>query len=142
MAKPLLRVRPVVLVIDDDADARVIFRHHLSVKGCRVLTARHGALGIAKAVRYHPDVIVLDLAMPQLDGWSVARRLRRRPATADIPIIAVSAVPVSRVSAHAAGCDVFVAKPCPPELLWCEIQLVLHDPARPRFHADGALPFP
>lgn len=122
-----LRGRPVVLVVDDDLDARTIYGLYLRTKGCRVLTAADGEIGIAKAIRHRPDVIVMDLAMPKLDGWDATRRLKRRRTTARIPIIALSAVQMARDSARAAGCDAYLAKPCLPELLWCEIQVVLQD---------------
>lgn len=123
----VLHERPVVLVVDDDPDAQAIYKMYLRARGCRVLTASNGALGVTKAFRYRPDVIVMDLAMPKLDGWTAARRLKRRRTTARIPIIALSAVPTARGSARAAGCDAYLAKPCLPALLWCEIRVVLHD---------------
>ena len=67
----------------------------------------------------------MDLAMPRLDGFGATAILKRTPATSAIPIIALSAVPLSRSEARERGCDGFLAKPCLPELLWCEIQLFL-----------------
>jgi CheY-like chemotaxis protein len=122
-----LNARPLVLVVDDDIDVRLIYRTYLRAQGCRVLTARDGKHGAAKALRFKPDVIVMDLAMPRLDGWAATRLLRQQKATADTPIIAVSAVSMARDSARAAGCDAYIAKPCLPELLWWEIRLVLQD---------------
>jgi CheY-like chemotaxis protein len=123
----LLHRRPVVLVVDDDKDARTIYALYLRKKGCRVLTAADGLAAIVRALRHRPDVIVMDLAMPRLDGWAATRRLRARRATAETPIIALSAVARGREGAHAAGCNAFLAKPCLPELLWCEIRVILHD---------------
>jgi CheY-like chemotaxis protein len=123
----LLHLRPVVLVVDDDRDARAIYGLYLRAKGCRVVTAPDGMAAITRAVRHRPDVIIMDLAMPRLDGWAATRRLKRRRVTAGTPIIALSAVDCARDSARAAGCDAFLAKPCLPELLWCEIRVVLHD---------------
>ena len=122
-----MRTHPVVLVAGDDAAARMIYRMYLRTRGCRVLTARDGALAVSKAIRYRPDVIVMDLVMPRLDGWAAARQLKNRRATARIPIIAVSAVLSARDSARAAGCDAYLAKPCLPELLWCEIRVILYE---------------
>ena len=120
------RSRPVVLVVDDDLDARLIYRHYLTVMGCQVYTARDGLIGVQVAKRRKPDVIVMDLAMPRLDGWAATTELKHSPITRSIPIIVLSAVPTSRSEARAAGCDGFLAKPCLPELLWCEIRLLLN----------------
>ena len=118
--------RPVVLVVDDDLDARLIFRHYLTVKGCHVYTARDGSIGVEMARRKRPDVIVMDLAMPRLNGWAATAELKQSPLTRGIPIIIVSAVPTSAGEARAAGCDGLLAKPCLPELLWLEIRLLLY----------------
>ncbi len=112
-------------MVDDDLDARQIYRHYLTVMGCHVYTARNGHVGVEIAKRRKPDVIVMDLAMPRLDGWAATAELKESPVTCAIPIIAVSAVPTSRTEARAAGCDGFLAKPCLPELLWLEIRLLL-----------------
>jgi len=115
-----------VLVVDDDRDARAMYRLYLMHAGCKVRTARDGHAAIAKANNWTPDVIVMDLAMPRLDGWTASRWLKSSPATAHIPIIALSAAPVAREDARAAGCDGFLAKPCQPDRLWWEIRALLH----------------
>ncbi len=95
--------------------------------GCRVLTAADGRMAVRKAVASIPDVVIMDLAMPYLDGWEATRILKRRVATRRIPIIAMSAVSSARDSARAVGCDAYLAKPCLPELVWWEIRVVLQD---------------
>jgi two-component system, cell cycle response regulator DivK len=120
------RSRPVVLVVDDDLDARLIYRRYLTVKGCHVYTARDGSMGVEIARRRKPDLIVMDLAMPRLNGWAAAAELKQSPQTRAIPILILSAVPTSPHEARAAGCAGYLAKPCLPELLWLEIQLLLH----------------
>ena len=117
--------RPVVLVVDDDLDARLIYRHYLTVMGCHVYTARNGLVGVEMAKRRKPDVIVMDLAMPRLNGWAATAELKQSLATREIPIIVLTAVPSSRNDAHAAGCNGFLAKPCLPEMLWAEIRMLL-----------------
>jgi two-component system, cell cycle response regulator DivK len=92
-----------------------------------VRTARDGRRAIDKAHAYVPDVIVMDLVMPHFDGWTASKWLKESPATAHIPIIALSAMPMSRQTAHAAGCDAFIAKPCQPDLLWWEIRALLNN---------------
>ena len=94
--------------------------------GCRVYTAPDGSSAIQKARRRHPDVIVMALAMPRLDGWAAIARLKGEADTRDIPIIVLSAVQISRNSARAAGCDGYLAKPCLPELRWWEIRAMLN----------------
>ena len=120
------RSRPVVLVVDDDLDARLIYRRYLTVKGCHVYTARDGSMGVEIARRRKPDLIVMDLAMPRLNGWAATAELKQSPQTRAIPILIVSAVPTSPHEARTAGWAGYLAKPCLPELLWLEIQLLLH----------------
>jgi two-component system cell cycle response regulator DivK len=115
-----------VLVVDEDRDARAMYRMYLTHAGCKVRTARGGHAAITKANAWTPDVIVMDLAMPGLDGWTASKWLKSSPATAHIPIIALSALPRAREGARAAGCDGFLAKPCQPDLLWWEIRALLH----------------
>jgi CheY-like chemotaxis protein len=114
--------RPLVLVVDDDRDARAIYRGYLRAMGCRVVTARDGNAAIDRAILRRPDVIVMDLALPHMDGLSATRHLRRQKITRRVPIIALTALPMSRESARRAGCDAFLAKPCLPELLWWEVR--------------------
>ena len=83
-------------------------------------------VAITKANNWTPDVIVMDLAMPRLDGWSASKSLKSSPATAHIPIIALSAASEAREGARACGCDGFLAKPCQPDLLWWEIRALLN----------------
>jgi len=121
--------RPVVLVVDDDADARVIFSTYLRAMGCDVFTANDGRIAVEKATELLPDLIVMDLAMPGVDGWEAIRRLHESSWTRRIPIVAVSAVPVSRTTAFEAGCDAYLAKPCEPPVLWSQIRALLRLPA-------------
>lgn len=114
-----------VLVVDDDRDARAIYSMYLRAMGCTVYTAANGALGIEQATARVPRVIVLDLAMPTMDGWEAAQRLKQSRTTRHIPIIALTAQPGARESARISGCDAFLAKPCLPQLLWFEINLLL-----------------
>jgi CheY-like chemotaxis protein len=117
--------KPSVLVVDDDIDARTMYGLYLKSVGCTVYTAADGGGAVSQAHTLHPDVIVLDLAMPHVDGWAAAERLRRSPITRKIPIVALTAIPGARESARLSGCDAFMSKPCLPQLLWCEIQLLL-----------------
>jgi CheY-like chemotaxis protein len=115
----------MVLVVDDDLDARRMYSEYLRSKGLSVTTAADGRKGIEKANDLKPDVVVLDLAMPRVDGWTVLKRLRESSWTATIPIIVVSAVTDARDEAYYAGCDAFIAKPCQPEVLWLQVMAML-----------------
>ena len=117
--------KPSILVVDDDLDARTMYGLYLKSRGCDVFTAADGASAIKQATALHPDLIVMDLAMPHVDGWAATERLRRSPTTRDIPIIALTAIPGARDSARLSGCDAFMAKPCLPQMLWCEVRLLL-----------------
>jgi len=112
----------IVLVVDDDVDARRIYSEYLRSKGWTVMTAADGRRGIDKANELKPDVIVLDLAMPRVDGWTVLKHLRGSSWTETIPVIVVSAVTSARDEALQLGCDAFLSKPCPPEVVWLQIR--------------------
>jgi len=122
--------RPVILVVDDDADARTIYSTYLRAMGCDVFTAEDGRPAIEKATDLLPDIIVMDLAMPRVNGWEAIRRLHDSSWTRLIPIVAVSAVPVSRQTAFEAGCDAYLTKPCEPQVLWSQIRALLRLPDR------------
>lgn len=125
LTPPRLADDPTILVVDDDFDARTIVAEYLRTMGCIVYTAADGVEAIEEATARLPDLIVLDLALPNLDGWAAAERLKRSERTSRIPIIAISAVPGARDSAWISGCDAYLSKPCLPQLLWSEISVLL-----------------
>jgi CheY-like chemotaxis protein len=120
--------KTVALVVDDNLDARTVFSVYLRAVGCEVFTANDGRAAVEKATHLLPDVIVMDLAMPRVDGWEAIRRLRASSWTRKIPIIAVSAVPLSRETAFHAGCSAYLTKPCDPQILWAQIRSLLKLP--------------
>ncbi len=124
--------QPIVLVIDDDADSRRIYGTYLRTKGWTVFTAVDGRLGLDKAKTLAPDFVVLDLAMPRVDGWTVLMHLRQSSLTARIPIVVVSGMTTTRDEAFHLGCDAFLTKPCTPEVLWLQVR------ALQRLQAAGA----
>jgi CheY-like chemotaxis protein len=102
-----------ILIMEDDDDTQGMVRFLLEYKGYDVLVAKDGKHGLEIAHQEKPDLILLDLAMPEMDGWSVAHKLKEDPATTEIPVIAVTAYTMSsdRRKALNAGCDGFISKP-------------------------------
>ena len=78
---------PLILLVDDDPECITLLRHHLSVGGYRVMSANDGRIGVVVADKFRPDLVILDLNMPHLDGFGVCEALKSRPSTADIPVI-------------------------------------------------------
>ena len=113
------RTAPRILVVEDDPDNRRIVVKVLAVDGYETLEAADGESAVALARREHPDAILMDLAMPGVDGWEAARRLKADPATADIPIVALTAFALrgDEDRAREAGCDAYLAKPCRPQAI-------------------------
>jgi CheY-like chemotaxis protein len=118
-------VVPMVLIADDDPDAQAIYGSYLSSLGCLVFVARDGVEAVEKAVRLRPDVIVMDLVMPHLDGSRAIERLKTQGRTKDIPIIVLSGDRAGADRVRRVGCEVFLDKPCLPERLWWQIRLLL-----------------
>src|SRR3990170_5265048 len=110
-----------VLIVDDDADARQIYSTYLRAKGCVVFCAADGRAGIDQAFDLRPDLMVLDLAMPRVDGWTVLTQIRGSSWTVAIPIVVVSALTDVRDEALRQGADAFLVKPCQPEVLWWQL---------------------
>lgn len=112
--------KPLILVVEDFDDAREMYRDYLEFSGFRVETARDGREGIDKAQTLQPDLILMDLSLPGVDGWEATRLLKADPVTRHIVIVALSAHALAAEGerARAAGCDGFIAKPClPPDLV-------------------------
>jgi CheY-like chemotaxis protein len=106
--------RTLVLVVEDDTDTRHMYAHWLANYGFDVAEARNGQEGVETAERVHPDVVLMDVAMPRMDGLEATRRLRRNPDTAGTPIVILSAYSTlqDRERAFAAGANDFLPKPC------------------------------
>ena len=102
-----------ILVIEDNEDNLALIRLLLERAKYEVFVAMDGSTGLELAKREQPDIILLDLAMPEMDGWEVAREIKANIITKSIPIIAVTAhaLPRDRDRAIAAGCDAFIIKP-------------------------------
>jgi len=120
-------VQPLVLVVEDYQDAREMYAAYLQFSGYRVAEATNGFEAIEKTVELLPDIILMDLALPRMDGWEATRRLKLDERTRHIPIVALTghALAGHAEGARQAGCDSFVTKPCLPDALVAEIQRML-----------------
>jgi CheY-like chemotaxis protein len=118
---------PLVLVVDDFQDNREMFAEFLSLSGFRVAEASTGREAIDRSFELLPDVILMDLSLPELDGWEATRQLKNDPRTQHIPIVALTGHALADHSREAreAGCDAFLTKPCLPEVLVVEIRKML-----------------
>ena len=118
---------PLVLVVEDYQDAREMYAAYLQFSGFRVAEATNGFEAIEKTLELMPDIILMDLALPKMDGWEATRRLKMDERTRDIPVVALTghALAGHAEGARLAGCDSFVTKPCLPDALVAEIQRML-----------------
>jgi CheY-like chemotaxis protein len=117
-----------VLVVDDDRDGREMYSATLTMAGFRVEQAMDGFEAVDKGYKLHPDLILMDLLMPRLDGWEVIGWLKNNRNTCEIPIVAVTGAQAEqRELAREAGVHSVLVKPCPPEALLGEIRRVLAD---------------
>jgi two-component system cell cycle response regulator DivK len=131
---------PLILIVEDFDDAREMYRDYLQFAGFRVETARDGREAIDKTSALRPDLVLMDLSLPGIDGWEATRFLKSNPSTRNILIVALSAHALAAEGERAriAGCDGFIAKPCVPSELAEEIlkylkgQAAGQERARPR----------
>jgi CheY-like chemotaxis protein len=121
------RTRPLILVVEDQEELRRLYVEQLSLSGFAVIEASNGEDAIAHTSSHSPDVVLMDLSLPILDGWEATRRLKADARTAHIPVVALTAHDGSGELQRAtrAGCDWFVPKPCPPHALITEVRRVL-----------------
>ena len=123
--------RPRVLLVDDYPDAREMYSEYLEFSGFDVVEAGNGMEALQRAVETSPDIILMDLSLPVMDGWEATRRLKADERTAAIPVVALTGHALAGISegAKKAGCDAFVTKPCLPEDLVREIRKILDGPS-------------
>ena len=101
--------RPIVLVVDDEAPIRHVLRDLLGDEGYQVMEAANGRIALQMAQEHHPDLMLMDVMMPDLDGRQTLRALRAEPAFADIPVVLMSAA--RELPARSDGAAAFLAKP-------------------------------
>jgi CheY-like chemotaxis protein len=125
------REKRLVLIVDDFEDNRAMYSVFLAYSGYDVLEASDGVEAVEVASRALPDIVVMDLSLPLMDGWEATRRLKGDARTRHIPIIALTGHALSGHTQDAAeaGCDAFLAKPCRPESLVEKVQELLRESA-------------
>jgi two-component system cell cycle response regulator DivK len=123
--------QPLILVVDDFEDGREMYASYLKFSGYRVDEAADGYEALEKAFALLPDIILMDLSLPGIDGWQATRELKKDKRTANIPIVALTghALEAHSRSAKEAGCDAFIVKPCMPMDLLNEIRRILDSSA-------------
>ena len=118
---------PLILVVDDYQDAREMYAEYLQFSGFRVAEARNGNEAVTQAFSLRPDLILMDLSLPGMDGWEATRLLKADDRTKHIPVVALTGHALAGASegAKRAGCDSFVTKPCLPDDLVVEVRRML-----------------
>ena len=126
---PDIPLLPLVLVVDDYADAREMYSQYLKFSGFRVAQASDGAQALEQAFLLLPDVILMDMSLPVMDGWEATSRLKADTRTRHIPVVALTGhADTQRTDTY----DAFLLKPCPPDDMVQQIRRVLSKAQPPR----------
>jgi CheY-like chemotaxis protein len=123
--------RKTILLVEDNEDNLVVYRTILEHVGYAVIEARDGEEGVSRAREHLPDLILMDISIPKLDGWEATQRLKSEDGTRGIPIIALTAhaLEEDRQKAVQAGCDGYLAKPVEPRRVVQEVERFVGPPA-------------
>lgn len=116
-----------VLLVEDNEDNRTLFGVILRYHDFDVIEAADGESAVDMAREHQPDVILMDLGLPGIDGLEATERLKRDDRTADIPIVALTAFHNAEDDARGAGCSGFLTKPCPPDRVIREVSKFLEN---------------
>jgi two-component system, cell cycle response regulator DivK len=121
------RERPLILIVEDESDLRQMYAQQLALSGFDVIEANNGQDALTHGSTLIPDVVLMDLSIPVVDGWEATRRLKADSRTSHIPVVALTAHDESGELERAttAGCDWFVPKPCLPQDLIAEVRRIL-----------------
>jgi two-component system cell cycle response regulator DivK len=116
-----------ILVVEDTEDNRQILRDLLSAAGYELIEAVDGQAGVEMAQRHKPDLVLMDIQLPVLDGYEATRRIKADPALKHIPVVAVTSYALSgdEEKARDAGCDAYIAKPFSPRQLLGKVRELL-----------------
>lgn len=120
-----------VLLVEDNEDNRIVYRTILEHVGYNVIEAHDGEEGVMQARGFLPDLILMDISIPKMDGWQATRQIKANDITAGIPIIALTAhaLEEDRQKASQAGCDGYLAKPIEPRRVVEEVERFVGPPA-------------
>ncbi|MGD8863834.1 MAG: response regulator [Myxococcales bacterium] len=124
---------PKILLVEDNELNRDMLSRRLVRRGYEVVVAVDGREGVDRALSDRPDLVIMDMSLPVLDGWAATRELKAQPATAAIPVLALTAHAMegARVSALEAGCDDYDSKPVEIERLLGKLERLLHRGGKP-----------
>jgi two-component system, cell cycle response regulator DivK len=113
-----------ILVVEDQEDNRIILRRLLSNAGYDLIEAANGEDGVALALSARPDLILMDIQLPVMDGYEATRRIKSNAELKSIPVIAVTSYALSgdEAKSRAAGCDAYIAKPFSPRQLLATVR--------------------
>lgn len=130
-----------ILLVEDNEISRDILMRRLRKAGYEIVCAADGIEALAAATRERPDLILMDMTLPRMDGWETTTELRCRPEIAKIPVIALTAhtLPGDRQRALAAGCDEYETKPVELPQLIEKMEALLARPSRSRVRSTQAL---
>jgi two-component system, cell cycle response regulator DivK len=118
----------LVLLVDDEEDNRIVYTAILEHYGYAVLQAVNGQDGVQQAEDHRPDLIVMDLSMPVMDGWEATRRIRASAEILDTPVVLLTAHDIPEPKWRSAGFSAYLKKPCPPARIITEIRVLLPPP--------------
>jgi two-component system cell cycle response regulator DivK len=118
---------PKILIVEDDEKHRDALSRHLQCRGFAIITAPNGKQGVEEAQNEKPDLVMMDLNMPELDGWEATRLLKAETETCNLPVIAMvaHALPGDRERAMEAGCAEYHIKPVDVQILLPQIETLL-----------------
>jgi two-component system cell cycle response regulator DivK len=116
-----------ILVVEDTEDNRQILRDLLGMAGYDMVEAHDGAEGVAMAAEHKPDLILMDIQMPVMDGYEATRQIKANPELKAIPIVAVTSYALSgdEQKTRDAGCDAYIAKPYSPRQMLAKVREIL-----------------
>ena len=127
-------MKSLILVVEDNETTRDLVQTQLTLLGYRVTTAKNGAEAVAKAIAELPDLIVMDIQIPVMDGFHAASQIRKEPTTQVIPILAATAKTMSgdKQKCLDSGCNDYIAKPFTHKQLQIAVEKLLSKPSEPR----------
>jgi two-component system alkaline phosphatase synthesis response regulator PhoP len=125
--------RKKILVVEDQPDLLELLREHFKIEGFAIATATNGVDAVRKARSLNPDLVLLDVVLPELDGFAVCEVLRKDPATAKLPILMITGLPgqLTRCAGMESGATDFVTKPVTPSELLARVKDMLHQQRAP-----------